>query len=154
MRRLWMAAALLYAMANTPALAGPAEEAQRLYAAFVEAQNAHDLQQVRSLLLDSPGFLWVTNGLSVWGPDAAIARLARFHANEIWRIEPANDRARAVEVAPDTAFLHIPLVLIVGSANDPQRYRILISALCAETPQGWRIAALFTTDENRDEVVR
>ncbi len=154
MRRLWMAAALLYAMANTPALAGPAEEAQRLYAAFVEAQNAHDLQQVRSLLLDSPGFLWVTNGLSVWGPDAAIARLARFHANEVWRIDPAMDRARAVDVAPGTAFLRVPLGLAVGSSGDPQHHHMLVTALCTQTPEGWRIAALFTTDENRDEAAR
>jgi len=57
MRRFWMAAALLCATADAPAQAGPAEEAQRLYAAFVEAQNTNDLQRVRRLLLDSPNFL-------------------------------------------------------------------------------------------------
>ncbi|WP_431272197.1 hypothetical protein [Dankookia sp. P2] len=99
------------------AAAGPAEEARRLYADFVVAQNANDLARVRGLLLDSPGFLWVTNGLSVWGPDAAVARLARFHANEVWRIEPDEDRARTVEVAADAAFLHVPLTLTVGSGG-------------------------------------
>src|SRR4051794_39623093 len=145
-----MAITLLAGLAGQAA-AGPAEEAQRLYADFVAAQNANDLARVRSLLLDSPGFLWVTNGLSVWGPDAAIARLARFHANEVWRIDPDQDRARAVEVAADAAFLHVPLVLTVGPVTRPERYHILITALCAGTPAGWRIAALFTTDENRGE---
>ena len=154
MRRFWMAAALLCATAGAPAQAGPAEEAQRLHAAFVEAQNANDLRRVRSLLLDGPTFLWVTNGLSVWGPDAAIARLTRFHANEVWRIDHALDRARAVDVAPGTAFLHVPLVLTVGSSSGPQRHHMLVTALCAQAPEGWRIAALFTTDENRDEAAR
>jgi ketosteroid isomerase-like protein len=150
MRSMIMAIALLAGLAGRAA-AGPAEEARRLYADFVAAQNANALARVRGLLLDSPSFLWVTNGLSVWGPDAAVARLARFHANAVWRIDPDQDRARAVEVAPDAAFLHVPLLLTVGPAAQPERYRILISALFADTPAGWRIAALFTTDENHAE---
>jgi hypothetical protein len=150
MRIMILAIALLAGLAGRAA-AGSAEEARRLYADFVAAQNANDLAGVRGLLLDSPRFLWVTNGLSVWGPEAAIARLARFHANEVWRIDPDQDRARAVEVAADAAFLHVPLVLTVGPVTRPERYHILITALCAGTPAGWRIAALFTTDENRGE---
>jgi ketosteroid isomerase-like protein len=150
MRVMIMAVALLAGLAGQAA-AGPAEEAQRLYAEFVAAQNANDLARVRGLLLDSPRFLWVTNGLSIWGPDAAIARLARFHANEVWRLDSDQNRARAVEVAPDAAFLHVPVLLTVGPAAKPERYRILISALFADTPAGWRIAALFTTDENHGE---
>src|SRR3954449_11525604 len=119
MRKSLFAAAFFHLALGMPAFAGPAEEAQRIYDRFVEAQNAHDLQRVRGLLLDSPSFLWVTNGLSIWGAEAAVARLAQFHANEVWRIEAAQDRARAVEVAPGTAFLHIPLVLTVGSAAEP-----------------------------------
>ena len=90
----------------------------------------------------------MTNGLTVWGPDAAIARMKGFHANEVWRIDPAWDRAAAVEAAPDAAFPHVPLVLTVGARAEPARYRILVSALCVSTPAGWRIAALFTTDAN------
>src|SRR3954462_1079047 len=150
MRSMIMAIALLAGLAGQAA-AGPAEEARRLYADFVAAQNANDLARVRGLLLDSPRFLWVTNGLSVWGPDATIARLAGFHANEVWRIDPDQDHARAVEVAPDAAFLHVPLTLTVGPAANLEGYHILISALFADTSVGWRIAALFTTDENRGE---
>ncbi|MDO9710816.1 hypothetical protein [Paracraurococcus lichenis] len=154
MGKLCSALALCLAAAAAPAAAGPAEEAERLYARFVAVQNAHDLERLRGLLLDSPRFLWVSNGLSLWGPDAMIARLSGFQANEVWCIDPDQRRASAVEVAPGAAFLHVPLVLTVGSAADPQRYHVLVSALCAETPDGWRIAALFTTDENRGEAAR
>lgn len=143
---------LLPGLAAAPAAqaqAPPAEAARRLYARFVAAQNAHDFDAVRATLLDSRHFLWVTNGLSLWGPEAALARLRAFHANEVWRIDPAWDRAEAVETTPDTVLLHVPLVLTVGPRAAPARYRILISALCVRTADaGWRIAALLTTDEN------
>jgi hypothetical protein len=149
MRRasLILAATLLAA----PAIAGPAEEARRVYAEFVAAQNAHDLERVRGLFVDSPHFLWVTNGLPVWGAEAALRRLARFHANEVWRIETDEARSRAVAVNAETGLLHVPLVLVVGPTAAPQRYRILVSAMVTGTQAGWRIAALLTTDENTGE---
>ncbi|WP_158292250.1 DUF4440 domain-containing protein [Paracraurococcus ruber] len=140
-------ACLILLLAAPPALAGPAEEARRLYAAFVAAQNAHDLGAVRALLA-ADRFLWVSNGLSVWGRDPAIARMMSYHAAETWRIDPVEARAVAVEASPGAAYLHVPLLLRVGPRAAPARYRILVSALCAETPEGWRIAALFTTDAN------
>jgi len=154
MRRALLALPLLLpALAASPARAGtPAEaEARQLYARFVAAQNAHDFDAVRATLLDSPRFLWVTNGLSLWGPEAAIARLRGFHGNEVWHIDPAWDRARTAEAGADTVLLHVPLVLTVGPRAGPARYRILITALCLRTTDaGWRIAALLTTDENPD----
>lgn len=153
--RATLAGGLLVALASlmpTPVPAqpvAPLEAARALYARFVAAQNAHDFAAVRATLLDGPGFLWVTNGLSLWGPDAAIARMRGFHGNEVWRIDPAWDRAAGTVVTPETALLHVPLVLTVGRAADPARYRILVTAVTARGADGaWRIAALLTTDEN------
>lgn len=140
--------ALLGLLAATPLRAGPAEEARDLYARFVAAQNAHDFPAVRATLLADERFLWVTNGLALRGPDAAIARMRGFHANEVWRIDPAWARAQVIEPGPGMVVLHVPLVLTVGRAAAPDRYRILVSALCVRGEQGWRIAALFTTDAN------
>lgn len=134
-----------------PAFAGPVEEARALYARFVAAQNAHDFDGVRDVILDSPGFLWISNGLALWGPDAMIERLRRFHANEVWHIEPDERHARAVGVTPDSAVVNLPLTLTIGPRSDPQRFRILVSALCVARPEGWRIAALFTTDANPEQ---
>jgi hypothetical protein len=45
----------------------------------------------------------------------------------------------------------VPLELSIGSnADGPDHFHFLVSALCVATPQGWRIAALFTTMENRE----
>lgn len=149
MRRVAMAVALVGLLWTAPARAEAEVAARDLYGRFVAAQNAHDFAAVRATLLDSPRFLWVTNGLTVWGPDAAIARMQGFHANEIWRIDPDWARARTASVTPDTALLHVPLVLTVGRIAAPDRYRILVTAVCARGADGaWRIAALLTTDEN------
>jgi ketosteroid isomerase-like protein len=147
MKRIAQLVLALAALASGPAWAGPMEEARATYDRFVAAQNARDLGKVRSLLLDSPRFLWVSDGQSIWGRDAMIERMASFQEAEVWRVDPALDKAVAVEVNADAAFLHLPLQLTIGSSASPDKLRFLVSVLCVRTPDGWRIAALFTTSE-------
>jgi hypothetical protein len=131
------------------AAADPSAEARVIYEKFAAAQNLRDLEKVRSLLLDSPEFLWVSDGKSIWGPDAVLKRMALFQEASIWHVDPDLNRAVTVTVSEHTAFLHLPLELTLAFAPaEPQRLRFLVSVLCVETSQGWRIAALFTTTEN------
>ncbi len=142
--RRGLAAALLPAAAA--AADSPATMARNLFARFVAAQNAHDFAAVRSTLLEFPRFLWVSDGVSYWGAEALIRRNMAFHAQPLWRITPNDALAAAVEVNPSTALLHTPLLLEVGRLEAPQRYQLLITALCTATAAGWRIAALLTAD--------
>jgi len=48
---------------------------------------------------------------------------------------------------PEKSHLHLPLVLTIGSSAKPDLLRFLVSVLGVQTPEGWRIAALFTTTE-------
>ncbi|HEY0419193.1 MAG TPA: nuclear transport factor 2 family protein [Acetobacteraceae bacterium] len=150
MRTTHLAIALAACLLAAPAArAAPADEARLLYAQFAEAQNAGDFARIAPLLWDSSRFLWVTNGVSVWGRDAAIARMAAYHTAEIWHIQVDEPSAAAVEIGPDAAYVHVRLELAIGSkAEGPDRFRFLVSALCARLPEGWRIAALFTTAAN------
>jgi uncharacterized protein (TIGR02246 family) len=141
-------AAFLFAAAGARAETGPRDEVLALYGRFAAAQNARDLAAVRALMIDSPDFLWVSDGKSVWGPDDVIARMSGFQRLEIWRVEPLLDKARVVPVAPQAAFLHLPLDLHLGSRAEPSVTRFLVSMLCRRTDGGWRIAALFTTLDN------
>jgi ketosteroid isomerase-like protein len=146
MKALLSALALVIGLAAAPtASAAPADEVRELYGRFLEAQNARDLARVRSVLLDSPKFLWVSDGMSVWGPDALVERMSLFQKAEVWRVEPDLAAAVSVEVGKDAAYLHLPLVLEIGPAADPDRLPFLVSVLGVETGEGWRIAALFTT---------
>ncbi|MCB1546185.1 MAG: nuclear transport factor 2 family protein, partial [Rhodoblastus sp.] len=109
------AAIFIVVLATSFAGADQKEDVVRLYRDFVSAQNAHDLKGVRRLLSDSPDFLWVSDGKPVWGADAMVRRMSTFQASDVWRVEPALDRARAVSLSSDVAFLHLPLVLEIGA---------------------------------------
>lgn len=152
MKPMLIAMALTAALALAPpARAAPADEIRTTYERFVAAQNARDLAGVRALLLDSPDLLWVSDGRSVWGMDALLARMAGFQRAEIWRARPDLAQARIVAFANGTAYLHMPLALEIGSlAQGVQEYRFLVSILFVHAEAGWRIAALFTTTRNDD----
>jgi len=87
MKALLTALALL-ATALTPLGARGSNEPdiRATYEAFAAAQNARDLDRVRALLIDSPRFLWVSDGVSVWGPEATLARMASFQEAPVWRV--------------------------------------------------------------------
>ena len=146
MRGIILALALFAEVAAGSASANWSEEVRATYDRFVAAQNARDLRRVRELLLDGPQFLWVSDGMSVWGREAMLERMASFQEAEVWRVEPDLARAEPVRVTDATAFLHLPLTLVIGSQPSPDRLRFLVSILCVRGIDGWRIAALFTTN--------
>ena len=117
------------------------------YVAFVTAQNAGDLEAVRALFTQTPRFLWVSDGMSIWGRDAAIERMSLFRASEVWRVTPDLARAVPVILDPRTAYLHLPLDLAIGTHARPDVLPFLVSMLChrPEPATPWGIAALFTT---------
>lgn len=137
----------LLLLCAVPAAAEDVVEVRTLYERFAAAQNARDLVAVRQLLLGEPRFLWVSDGQSFWGPDAVLSRMASFQKAEVWRVEPDLAHAVAVPVREGVAYLHLPLVLVIGPAINPDRLHFLVSVLGVQTDRGWRIAALFTTNE-------
>ena len=38
-----------------------------LFEQFIKAQNQHDLTALNNLLVDSPDFIWITKGQTIWG---------------------------------------------------------------------------------------
>ncbi|WP_284180284.1 nuclear transport factor 2 family protein [Rhabdaerophilum sp. SD176] len=142
----------LGALALPEAQASPATASESavkaLYARFVDAQNRRDTAAVRVLLLDSPRFLWVSDGKPFWGPETMIERMSAFQKAEIWEVTPALDRARVIDVAPDAAFLFQPLTLRLGPKGNPNSIDFLVNVLTVRQSGEWRIAALFTTEEN------
>lgn len=146
MRLMFSSALALCLLATSgPVHAGSKEDVRDLYNRFVSAQNARDLAAVRRLLSNAPDFLWVSDGMPVWGADAMIARMSSFQKSEVWRVEPDFARSRAVEYSSDVAMLHLPLTLAIGASDKPDRLRFLVGMVGRRTGEGWRIEALFTT---------
>jgi ketosteroid isomerase-like protein len=127
--------------------ADTASDVRTLYDQFRTAQNARDLATVKTLLIDSPQFLWVSDGKSFWGREALVKRMAEFQLSEVWRVDPDLEKAAIVEVNDRAAYLHMPLALTIGLKDNPEVIRFLVSILCVKQAEGWRIAALFTTAE-------
>ena len=134
-----------------PARADPRDDMLQLYAHFVTAQNAHDLRAVRNLLSNSPDFLWVSDGRPVWGADATVARMSGFQKSAVWRVVPTLDKARAVVLSADAGFLHLPLVLTIGSADAPDHLPFLVEMVARRGADGWKIEALLTTTDKGQE---
>ncbi len=128
---------------------GVEDDIRALYDRFVTAQNNRDLDAVRKVLSGREDFLWVSDGKPVWGREAMIARMASFQEAEVWQVEPEYVSARVVELSADTAYLHIPLVLILGRRESPARLKWLVEVLCQKFDGEWRIAALFTAEDKR-----
>ncbi len=148
-RKMISSAMLIGSLLLAPvAKAGTTDEVIATYKNFAAAQNARDLGRVKEIFLDSPSFLWVSDGKSLWGRDAVIARMSKFQTLDVWRVEPLLDKARVVEINSTAAYLHMPLDLYLGSTNNVSRTRFLVSILCTKIDAGWRIAALFTTLDN------
>ncbi|EDP65136.1 hypothetical protein BAL199_01279 [alpha proteobacterium BAL199] len=144
-----IAAAALVAASylSTPVHAAPADEVTALYEQFVAAQNRHDLTTVRALLVPTDAFVWVSDGKAFWGPETMIERMSRFQASEVWEVIPDRERRRFIDLSADSAYLYQPLTLRIGSAAQPDAIPFLVSVLCVQTEDGWRIKALLTTVE-------
>jgi ketosteroid isomerase-like protein len=142
-------AALLLGHPAVPVRAGPGEEVLTLYREFAAAQNRRDTAAVRKMLWESPDFLWISDGKPYWGREAMLARMAQFQKAEIWRVEPEFASARVVSIGSDAAYVHIPLILVIGTKDDPARLGWLVEVVCRKTPDGWRIAGLFTAPDKR-----
>jgi ketosteroid isomerase-like protein len=134
-------------VASPAAQADSSSDVRALYDHFAAAQNARDLAKVKTFLIDSPKFLWVSDGMSFWGPDALVKRMAEFQLAEVWHVDPDLADAAVVEVDGGTAYIHMPLALTIGLEAKPDVIHFLVSILCVKQAEEWRIAALFTTTE-------
>jgi ketosteroid isomerase-like protein len=126
------------------AMATVQDEVSATFRQFVAAQNARDGAALTPLLRAGPAFVWVTtSGETVWGQDAA---LARFHTNwqSQWHLSPDFDALRVVEVAPDAALLHVPVMAVFAPHGQPATPRLVQwSGVFARDGGQWTIAAIL-----------
>jgi ketosteroid isomerase-like protein len=149
--RYLLAMLLLCSVLAAPAAKASAEdEILATYNRFLAAQNARDLAAVREVLSDHPRFLWISDGRAYWGREAMLERMGRFQTADVWHVTPHLAQAVPVLLNATTAFLHLPLTLRIGPAAEPSSIDFLVGVLCVRTEGGWRIAALFTTEDKRE----
>jgi len=120
------------------------DEVAATFRQFVAAQNARDEAALTPLLRAGPEFFWVTtSGGTVWGRDAALARF-RTNWQSQWHLAPEFDALRVVEVAPDVALLHVPVMAIFAPHGQQATPRLVQwSGVFAREAGQWTVAAIL-----------
>jgi Domain of unknown function (DUF4440) len=145
MRPQGIAIAALLALFVTSGVANASteEEVRTTFDQFVAAQNAHDLAAVGRLLLDSPGFLWITRGTPIWGYAAALQRFESLYKGT-WYLEPKKDELKITMLRDDVAQLYVPIMFTIGPAGQtPAPTRFLMNQVLIKTPGGWKVASIL-----------
>jgi len=126
------------------AMATVQDEVSATFRQFVAAQNARDGAALTPLLRARPDFVWVTtSGETVWGQDAALARF-RTNWQSQWHLAPDFDALRVVEVAPDVALLHVPVMATFAPHGQPVTPNaVKWNGIFARDEGGWTVAAIL-----------
>ena len=125
----------------------PADEVRATFTKFVDAQNAHDIKAVGSLLLDSPNFLWITRGSPVWGRSESLKRFEGLYTGT-WHLEPDYKEFRVVLTQQSVAQIFIPIVFTIGPAGQAaQESRFLMNQTWVRGDSGWKIASILPIPE-------
>jgi uncharacterized protein (TIGR02246 family) len=138
---LVLAAAAMFA--TRAGAATTEDEVRGVFDRYVAVQNAHDLKAMRSLLIDSPDFLWITRGRPVWGREAALKSLDERYKGT-WYIEPDRKEFRVISVSRRVAQVYATAQLTVGDPGaEPSKIRLYINLVMVKKPEGWRIASIL-----------
>lgn len=130
-------------MLATSAYANMEEEVRAVFDKYITTQNAHDLKGMRSLLADSPDFLWITRGKAVWGREAALKSLEERYKGT-WKIEVDKKELRVISVSRRVAQVFAPTQLSVGEpGTEPARNRLYINLVMVKKPEGWQIVSIL-----------
>ena len=141
-----VAIALLFAlgvMFSGPAVSAPEDEVKASFERFVTAQNAHDASAVRDLLLDSPNFVWITRGTTIWGRDAAMKRFETLYQGT-WRLSLDSSSLKIIMLGDSAAQVYAAITFTTGAPGQPaQDGPTLMNQTWVKTPGGWRVASIL-----------
>ena len=103
-RYLSIAAALLFLVVAVAsgghARATNETEARALFTKFVAAQNAHNADDVKAMLWNSPSMLLFARGVETRGPEAVAARFKEYYEGT-WHLEPDMSQFRVAAISSD-----------------------------------------------------
>ena len=133
----------LAAIATLAHAATMEDEVRTVFDKYIAIQNAHDLKSMRSLLADSPDFLWISRGKPIWGREAALKSLEERYKGT-WHIEANKKELRVISVSRRVAQVYAPTLLTVGDPGvEPARNRLYINLVMVRKPEGWQIVSIL-----------
>jgi ketosteroid isomerase-like protein len=135
--------AILVTIATLAPAATMEDEVRAVFDKYIAIQNAHDLKSMRSLLADSPDFLWISRGKPVWGREAALKSLEERYKGT-WHIDANKKELRVISISRRVAQVYAPTLLTVGDPGvEPARNRLYINLMMVKKPEGWQIVSIL-----------
>ena len=147
-RRLSAATALLavfmaVGLDGRASAAADEAEARAFFTKFVAAQNAHDVNDVKSMLWDSPGMLWFGRNVETRGRDAVADRFKEYYQGT-WHLEPDMSQFHVAVISDDVMQILVPIVFTRGLPGQPSRdNKFLISQTFVHDAHGWHVASIM-----------
>ena len=118
-------------------------EAKTIFEKFVAAQNAHDADAVKVMLLDSPSTLLFARNVDTRGRDAVAARFKEYYEGT-WHLEPDMSRFRVAVFSNEIMQVLVPIVFTRGlPGTPPQQNTFMISQTYVRDANGWHIASIL-----------
>jgi hypothetical protein len=118
-------------------------EARAFFTKFVAAQNAHDVNGVKSMLWDSPGMLWFGRNVETRGRDAVAERFGEYYQGT-WHLEPDMSQFHVAVISNDVMQVLVPIVFTRGLPGQPsQDNKFLISQTFVHDSAGWHVASIM-----------
>ena len=126
---------------------GPASanetEARALFTKFVAAQNAHNADDVKAMLWNSPSMLLFARGVETRGAEAVAARFKEYYEGT-WHLEPDMSQFRVAAISSDVMQILVPIVFTRGlPGKPPQDNTFLISQTFVRDATGWYVASIL-----------
>jgi hypothetical protein len=134
-----------------PLDAATLKEIRGLYRKLIEAENRHDLAEVRTMVWNSPSALFVAktatpaegNWAGFWGADVVVTHIGDLFGAGSFRIDPDYAKEKVVGLTRDVAETYAPVAISVAYAGQtpvPKPFIMILDWI--RTPEGWRM----TTD--------
>src|SRR5258706_410588 len=117
--------------------------ARTFFAKFVAAQNAHNADDVKAMLWNSPSMLWFSRGVETRGRDAVAARFKEYYEGT-WHLEPDMSQFHVATISDDVMQILVPIVFTRGlPGKSPQDSTFLISQTFVRDADGWHVASIL-----------
>jgi len=127
-----------------PALAAANDaEARTIFEKFIAAQNAHNADDVKAMLWNSPGTLLFARGIETRGRDAVADRFKGYYEGP-WPLEPDMSKFHVAVISNEVMQILVPIVFTRGlPGKPPQQNTFLISQTYVRDANGWSVASVL-----------
>jgi hypothetical protein len=124
------------------------DQIDQIYHRLIDAENRHDIAEVRTMLWDSPSALFVAktataaegNWAGFWGAEVVLQHLADLYKGT-FIMAPDYDRVKTVGLSADVALTYAPLnisVAYAGQTPTPKPFLMIVNWV--RTGEGWKMA--------------